>query len=98
MKLTAPQHRILTHAARCCDEYDGICPNGGGQWQTFRALEKLGLLKWVGPAECGDGCERAGDCPHPVQLYTLSDKGHDYIESEQCARAILSHDETGEGL
>ena len=83
--LTEPQRRMLANIARVVDEYDGIAPQGAGQFRTIRALEQAGLVKWVGPGECGDGCERAGDCPHLVRIYTLSDAGHRYLDEQERA-------------
>lgn len=75
MTLTIPQRTMLASVARAIGEYDGLAPYGANQFRTIRALEGLGLVVWVGPGECGDGCDRANDCPHPVQIYTLTDAG-----------------------
>ena len=80
MKLTEKQRTLLDWTARACDEYDGIAPHGAGQWSTMYALERAGLVERRGPAECGEDCERAGDCPHPVQLFALSAAGHKFID------------------
>lgn len=74
--LTTPQRAMLKHVGRCMDDYDGYAPHGAAEWRTIRVLEKNGLVEFLAMGECGDGCERAGDCPHPVSIYRLTDDGH----------------------
>lgn len=77
MRLTTPQAKTLTDIARIteCGEYDGFAPYRPGEHRTVRSLVEKGLVCHVAFGECGDGCMRAGDCPHPVQIYTLSAAG-----------------------
>ena len=79
MKLTPFELRLLRHAERCSAEYDGVSPTGANEFRACRRLEGHGLLTWVGSGECGDGCERAGCCPHQVQIFAVTDAGRKHL-------------------
>lgn len=81
--LTERQRSMLRHVALVgdSDEWDGYAPHGASDWRTIRSLESLGLVRCDGPAECGDGCERAGDHPHQVSLFVMTDEGHRVVEA-----------------
>jgi len=76
---TEPQRKMLDDIRRACESWDGFAPHSAGEWQTLKALMRLGLAKFVAFGQCADGCERAGDCPHDVQIYALTDAGQHAI-------------------
>ncbi len=86
MNLTAPQRRMLDEVQRASENFDGLAPYGRSEHKTIHALVDRGLVKFLAMGECGDGCERAGECPHPVSIYVLTDEG----------RHIAKHPEGGE--
>lgn len=81
-KLTETQRTMLRDIERICGECDGYAPHGAGQWCTIRALERAGLVRDDGPCECADGCERAGDCPHDVTGFVLTEAGRLALEDD----------------
>lgn len=50
--------------------YQGICPQGSGQWQMVRTLARAGLMKFVG---IGPDADRDDDREHPI--YTITARG-----------------------
>jgi hypothetical protein len=82
-KLSKRQAAMMRTIAWSLCEYDGFAPHTAGEHRTARSLVDLGLARHIGLGECGDGCERAGDCPHSVEIYTFTDEGKRYMEEVQ---------------
>lgn len=82
--LTSQMREMLERAEKL-EDYgaDGVFPTGQ-QWQTVRALQKRGLLKFVGL-----GSDIDGDREN-VDIFALTDAGREVLAAPVCDGGVSS--------
>jgi hypothetical protein len=82
-QLSKPQQKMMRSIAQALEQFDGLAPHMASEYRTLQSLIEKKLVRFVAFGECGEGCERAGECPHSVEIYTFTDEGKRYMEKVQ---------------
>jgi hypothetical protein len=82
-QLSKPQQKMMRDIALTLGQFDGFAPRMASEYRTLQSLIEKKLVRFVAFGQCADGCERAGDCPHDVQIYAFTEEGHRYADKVQ---------------